>query len=99
MACPGASVGMASRVLFVFPVREGPKDQPATGPAPGKVVKGGPVIEGGQCFAGKTNLYGCANAMDSLSHSSPLWLGLGPVPRSLLSPACFFRRRYLWRSQ
>jgi hypothetical protein len=47
LACCGAALAIAPRLRIVFPVRQGTKDQPANGHAPGKVVKGGPVIEGG----------------------------------------------------
>ncbi len=53
LACPGAALAIAPCLRIVFPVRQGTKDQPANGYAPGKVVNGGPVIEGGQCFPRK----------------------------------------------
>jgi hypothetical protein len=91
LARPGAAFAICAVCLrIVLPVCHRAKDQPADGYAPGKMINGGPAIEGGQCLAGKTNLHCCAKRLNSLGHSYLLWLGLGPVARWLLSPACYF---------
>src|SRR5215831_4648050 len=79
VALAGALVGTVASALPVGPIsRQSLKKQHANRLGAGHVAGGGPFLDALQHFDRKTNLHFCANRLGSLSHSSLLWLGLGP---------------------